>query len=183
MSLQLEKLQETIVKTAKLELNIDHLFDRVEKLCDQIDTSMPLLEKINLRMEDDILRRAASDKLLTKLADDVTQLIYIQRTHSEKISEHDNIISDLNKVAENQRSIIKGWKIGWKAFISICIGGATLWGYIENQKDERSHEAKKEERAQEVMLIMQEIDEKKKRLEYTREKYLIKNGIWKNGES
>jgi hypothetical protein len=173
MSLPLERLQENIVKTVKLESNIDHLSDRVEKLCAKIDHSLPLLEKINLRMEDDILRRAVSDKLLTKLSEDVSQINFIQRAHERKISEHDSIIYDLNRISENQKTIIKVSKIGWKVLVSVCIGAASLWGYIENQKDERHHEA---------LISLQQIEEKKKRLEYNREKYLIRNGKWKDGE-
>jgi hypothetical protein len=173
MSLDIGRLQENIIKTAKLETNIDHLSDRVEKLCAQIDNSLPLLEKINLRMEDDIFRRAASDKLMTKLTEDVSHLNFTQRLHSEKILEHDAIIKDLNKIAENQKSIIKASKVGWKALVSICIGCASLWGYIENQKNQRQHEA---------LIITQEMEEKKKKLEYTREKYLIRNGRFKDGQ-
>lgn len=172
MSAQLERLQENIVKTAKIESHIDHLSVRVEKLCAQIDSSLPLLEKINLRMEDDILRRAASDKLLTKLADDVTNLSFRAGLHEKKLSEHETIIKDLHKISENQKAILKASKIGWKAIVSLCIAGASLWGYIENKKDERHHEA---------MITMQEIEEKKKRIDYNREKYLIRNGKWKDG--
>lgn len=173
MPIESERLQENILKTTKIESNLDYLSGRVEKLCIQIDNSLPLLEKINLRMEDDILRRTASDKLLTKLADDVNQLTFIQSIHEQKISLHETIINDLNKIAESQKTILKASKIGWKALVSLCIAAASIWGYIENKRDQRHHEA---------MISIQEIEEKKKRLDYNREKYLIRNGKWKDGE-
>jgi predicted transcriptional regulator YheO len=153
----------------KLESNLDNLSNRVEKLCLQIDNSLPLLEKINLRMEDDILRRTASDKLLTKLAEDFNQLSYMTREHQKKILEHDYIINDLNQISKDHKTIFKMSKMAWKVIASLSIAAFTVYGYVENKKDERHHES---------LIIMKEIEEKKKRLDYNREKYLIRNGMY-----
>jgi hypothetical protein len=173
MSLESERLQENIVKTAKLESNIDHLSDRVAKLCIQIDNSLPLLEKINLRMEDDILRRATSDKLLTRLSDDFTHLSFSIGLHDKKISEHDMIISDLNKLASEHKTILRTSRWWWKGIVSFGLAIISAWGYMENKKDERHYA---------TMVTIQEIEEKKRKIDYNREKYLIRNGKWKNGE-
>jgi hypothetical protein len=176
VSLDSEKLQETIVKTVVLETNIGHLSDRVKKLCQQIDNSLPLLEKINLRMEDDLMRRAVSDKLLTKLAEDCMQISFLQKTHEKKITDHDADIASLKRIADAQKTVISTGKLGWKILTSMVVGCFTIWtainGYLENIRGEREHAA---------LIIMQESEEKKKKMEYNRVKYLIRNGKY-NGE-
>jgi hypothetical protein len=174
MVLESDRLHENILKTTKLESNLDHLSDRVEKLCLQIDNSLPLLEKINLRMEDDIMRRTASDNLLTKLAEDFSHLSHMTREHEKKICEHQSLLNDLNQISKDNKAIFKMSKIAWKIIASVFIAAFSIYGYIENKKDEREHES---------MITIKEIEEKKKRLEYNRERYLIRNGVYDKPEN
>ena len=183
--------ESTLLKTVKLESDFDHLSEKVERLCDQIDKSLPLLSEINLRMNDDIARRTVSEKIITKLVDNVRELSSIQVSHTEKLNDHSNKINELtemSKIIASSGSYLKGlkWLIGF-----ILLVAAGLYAYNEEKRKQdldidrnHAHELSMKEQEMEMKKLdletkklEAEVYEKKKKFDYTREKYLIRNGV------
>lgn len=182
------RIDKHIIKTIKLESDVDHLSQKVEKLCIQIDKSLPLLAEINLRMHDDISRRAVSEKLITKLVDNVREMSSIQISHSEKLKDHSlqlDELTQMSKIIISSKFYLKG--IMW-FFGSVILIAGGYYGYdqhidrnnreaIELKQLEIKHEMDLKQLELENIKLNAEIEEKKKRLSYNREKYLIKNGV------
>lgn len=169
-------IDDLVSKTAVLESNLDHLSIQVSKLSFHIESSIPLIEKFKIHIEDEIARRLKIESLLERLSENVTSLSFIQKSHEKKISDHDNIILELSENHRHVQTVLKTsrwWARGIFSFLVATISGViSLYVYLEDKKDERHHDS---------MILIEEIEEKKKRLDYNREKYLIRNGKWQNG--
>ncbi len=95
--MEMHGLQDNFARQQILENELDHLSDKVEKLCEQLDKSLPLLTEINYRMHDDIARRATLEARVTTLVNNIKDLSFIQTNHQILIDAHDKDIRELTQ--------------------------------------------------------------------------------------
>lgn len=164
------EIQDTIIKTHVLESDIEHLSARVERLCEELDKSLPLLAEVNLRLNDDICRRASSEAVLNSLVITVKDVSLIQEKHAEKIGEHGDDLKSLKTIAldiSSTRSSIK-MIVGVIGFVALSSG---LYFSVDRYHDRNAIHAI------ELKKLELEYDEKKNKLDYTEQKYRIRKGV------
>ena len=167
MSLDSGELRE---KAGKLRADVDNLTFRVEKLCDRIDSSLPLLSEISVKMNDHMERSKDMGDLLKKSIGDIGSILVIQEKHSDIIETHSMKIKGFEEMSQ----LVKSAKFYLKTiagFSLFCFAVAGGWyAYDRNRDRNYAHEMS-------MKKLQFEMEEKKKKADYTREKYLIRNGI------
>lgn len=151
-------LQDTVLKTGVLEERLQHVSNKIDEIYEQNRTVMPMLAKLSLSLNNV----------------DIREIEQTQKIHAEKLQEHGDDLELLKEIAKDQKSMIKASKIFWGIMMSffgavVLISGA----YFAFDK----HADRKLDREMKAKEQVAEIEEKKKKLNYTREKYFIRNGV------
>ena len=157
-------------KAGKLRADVDNITIRVEKLCDRIDSSLPLLSEISIKMNDHMERSKDMGDLLKKSIGDIGSIIVTQEKHGDIIELHSMKIKGFEEMSQ----LVKSAKFYLKTIAGVslfCFAVAGGWyAYDRNRDRNYAHEMS-------MKKLQFEIEEKKKKSDYTREKYLIRNGL------
>jgi len=151
-------LQDTVVKTGVLEERLQHVSNKIDEIYEQNRTVMPMLAELSLSLKNV----------------DIREIQQTQKIHAEKLEEHGDDLESLKEIAKDQKSMFKASKIFWGIIMSFCGAIVLISGayFAFDKHADRNLDREMQARAQ-----MAEIEEKKKKLNYTREKYFIRNGI------
>ena len=188
------------IKTTRLESDIDHISSKVERFSVQLEKSLPLLSKINIRMEDDIARRLASEKIQADLVEKVSVLrvdqnesITIRKYHEDEINILKEAVSSIRNIADKQLKhgeIISKHDVEIDKLKDIFVIFTTSKSYLKGVKwlaglifllasiwyAYSENERKKEynmDRAQAYEINLREIDLERRRVEIENEKFQV----------
>jgi hypothetical protein len=135
-------LQDALIKTNALEINIDHISIELSKVRDKFDKISPIIDRIDVRLDDYINFRDSTEK---------------------RFAEHAKLINELTDIAKQQKTIMNISKWLWRvmaAFIlTACGAGYTIYKDVY----ERKHiaiEDKREERDLKIKELDSEIRRK-----------------------
>ena len=155
----------------KLKSDIDNVSTSVNRLCDVVDKLSPKIAKVSQQMDDSIDRDARADVLIQKISIEINDLSHIQKNHSKIIGEHAIKIDGLVEIA----TIVKTSKtftrsIVWfiTAIFSIVIG---IFGVDAALDANTKRGIEKDNLELRRIQLQAEIDQEKKKDEYTKKKW------------